>query len=106
LPVHIRNKKNLHYENGFTCGVGCRINIGKNGKMSIGNNFVMGDYNQIESMESVTIGSDVLLGSRIFIGDSCHGIYSGNHQSIPTEEPCKRIVTTKPVTIGDRGGNA
>jgi lipopolysaccharide O-acetyltransferase len=102
LPIHVRNKKNIKFKNGFTCGVGNRINIGKNGKLLIGKNFVMGDYNQIEAIESVTIGDDVLLGSKIFIGDSCHGKYNGDNQSVPTEEPNKRVVTTQPIVIGDR----
>lgn len=101
LPIQIRNKKRIIYKAGFTTGVGCRINIGDNGRLTVGQNFVMGDYNQIEAMEFIEIGDNVLLASRIYIGDSSHGIYAGDIQDSPVLPPNKRNIVSKPITIGN-----
>lgn len=100
-PILARNRKNIIYGKGFTCGVGCRLNPGIKGLIQIGYNFVMGDYCQIEAMQSVIIGDNVLCASRIYIGDPNHGDYSGEEQSPPTIPPNQRKIASKPVVIGD-----
>lgn len=101
LPILARNRHNISYGHGLTCGVNCRINPGTNGKISIGDNFTMGDQCQIEAMSSVFIGDNTLLASKIYIGDSTHGSYSGELQSSPDSPPNERIVTAKPIIIGN-----
>lgn len=101
LPVLARNRANIHYGEGFTCGVGCRLNPGTSGRLSIGKNFIMGDQCQIEAMKEVTIGNNVLLASKVYIGDASHGDYNGADQSSPNEPPHERIVTAKSIKIGD-----
>lgn len=56
----------------------------------------------ISSIESIVIGNRVLMGSRIYISDHNHGIYSGGQQSSPQEAPANRILGGGgAVTIGD-----
>lgn len=101
LPILLRHKANIQLGGGFTCGVGCRFYPGEQGKLRIGRNVVMGDYNQIEAMESVTIGDNVLMASRIYIGDAAHGVYFGPASDAPSTEPNRRRLVTRPVRIGD-----
>lgn len=101
LPVLARNRQNILYGTGFTCGTGCRMNPGIQGKILIGNNVIMGDYCQIEAMKKVSIGNDVLIASKVYIGDASHGNYSGENQSPPSQSPHDRCVTAKPVVIGN-----
>ncbi len=102
LPIMARNRNKIRISEGFTSGTNCRLNPGVNGYITFGKNFTMGDQCQIEAMKSVTFGDDVLLASKVFVGDSSHGIYSGAEQSSPDEVPNKRVITAKPITIGDR----
>ena len=92
MPINARNRKNIIFSEGFTCGKNCRINPGRDGIVQIGTNFVMGDQCQIEAMKEVVIGNDVLLASKVFIGDSSHGSYKGQKQSSPDEAPNKRSI--------------
>ena len=101
LPVLIRNRNNISYGQGFTCGTGCRINPGSKGRLVIGKDFVMGDYCQIEAMNSIRIGNGVLLASRVYIGDACHGVYKGKGQSSPMIPPSKREIASGKLVIGD-----
>ncbi len=102
LPILVRNKKNLLLSDNFTCGIHCRLNIGENGKLIIGKNFTMGDFCQIEAIQKVTIGSDVLFASKIYVGDSSHGIYNKENQTSPEVEPNKREIVSEEIIIGDR----
>lgn len=101
MPILARNRANIQYGKGFTCGSNCRLNPSEEGKLIIGENFIMGDQCQIEAMKEVVIGDNVLLASRVYIGDGSHGNYNGNNQSSPYQPPYKREVTTKPIHIGD-----
>jgi acetyltransferase-like isoleucine patch superfamily enzyme len=74
----------------------------------------------ISCIERVVIHKGALMGSHIFISDHDHGIYQGQHQSLPAEPPAFRalggggpvligqnawigdnVVIVGPVTIGD-----
>lgn len=100
-PIQVRNKKNIRYKYGFTCGVGCRLNVGNEGILEIGESFIMGDYNQIEAMQRIEIGNNVLLASRIYIGDSSHGQYKNGIQSNPDDSPHERKIVCSPIRIGN-----
>ena len=70
--------------------------------ITIGNDVSFSDDVHISSIESIVIGSSVMLGSRIFISDHSHGVYKGDLQSRPEEPPSRRILGGGgPVTIGD-----
>ncbi|HEY1649024.1 MAG TPA: DapH/DapD/GlmU-related protein [Terracidiphilus sp.] len=68
----------------------------------IGDHTCFSDGVHVSSIKSITIGSHVLMGSRIYISDHNHGVYKGNGQSRPDEAPAHRILGGGgAVTIGD-----
>jgi acetyltransferase-like isoleucine patch superfamily enzyme len=70
--------------------------------IAIGDGVTFSDGVHITSIESIVIGSKVMMGSRIFISDHNHGIYRGEQQSHPEEPPMDRpLGGGGPVTIGD-----
>lgn len=74
-----------------------------NPAVSIGNNCVFGDYTHITSINSITIGNNLLTGRRVLISDNSHGesIGSNNCNSL-NKSPIERKLTSKgPVLIGD-----
>jgi lipopolysaccharide O-acetyltransferase len=81
-----------------------------NPAITIGDSVCFSDGVHISAIESIVIGCDVLMGSRIYIADHNHGIYSGDGQSSPGEAPAERMLGGGgAVTIGDRvwiGDNA
>jgi acetyltransferase-like isoleucine patch superfamily enzyme len=78
--------------------------------ITLGDCVCFSDGVHISSIASITIGSQVLMGSRIYISDHNHGIYKGGTQSRPEQAPSDRILGGGgPVTVGDNvwiGDNA
>lgn len=106
FPIDIRGKKHMVVSNGLTTGVGCRLEaypIAKEKKtLFFGDNLQMNDYVHITAMDSVTIGKNVLLASKIYISDCSHGSYSGDqNDSDPNIPPAERPLFFKPVLIED-----
>lgn len=105
FPIDIRGRKYIKISNGFTTGIGCRIEAypKKNQRvLFFGNNFQMNDYVHITAMESVKIGNNVLLASKIYISDCSHGSYVGNEKdSHPGTNPADRQLIAKQVLIED-----
>jgi len=67
-------------------------------RLIIGNNFGM-QYNcHIGCIESLEIGDNVLLGSKVYITDHFHGNISKDDIGVP---PFQRPLSSKPVKIGD-----
>ncbi|MDF2801500.1 MAG: hypothetical protein K0S61_1403 [Anaerocolumna sp.] len=106
-PIYIRGKKFLSYGKGFTTGYGCRLemfNIHSNNspKLIIGTNCKIGDHVHIAAGESVTIGDNCLLASKIYISDISHGDYSNSENaSNPSTPPDERKLTTNQVIVGN-----
>ncbi len=70
--------------------------------ITIGDCVTFSDGVHITSIERIVIGSNVMMGSRIFISDHNHGTYRGDQQSSPEELPLHRpLGGGGPVTIGD-----
>lgn len=105
LPFDIRNKNYIKIGRGFTTGFGCRIEAYPKDKrkvLFIGENVQVNDYVHITAMESVVIGNNVLMASKIYISDCSHGSYSGNtNDSNPDSIPAERALFSKPVVIKD-----
>jgi acetyltransferase-like isoleucine patch superfamily enzyme len=105
LPVYIKGKKYIKFGKNFTSGVGLRIDaIPENNKqcIEIGNNVQVNDYVHIGSILSIKIGSNVLIGSKVYISDHNHGYYGlGGKHSDPSLPPIQRELSSSPVTIGD-----
>ena len=106
LPFDVRNKSNINFGIGLTTGIGCRIEafprIKDNIVLKFGNNVQLNDYVHITAVESVIIGNNVLLASKIYISDCSHGSYNGNvEDSHPNSYPANRPLFAKPVVIED-----
>lgn len=105
FPIDIRGKSYMKIGKGFTTGFGCRLEaypLNNETTLFIGENFQMNDYAHITAMESVKIGNNVLLASKIYISDCSHGSYSGNeNDSHPDSIPKDRPLFSKPVLIED-----
>ncbi|GAA0083719.1 DapH/DapD/GlmU-related protein [Clostridium sp. CTA-7] len=106
-PIYVRGKKFLRYDEGFTTGYSCRLEmfdteVGGDKKLIVGKNCKIGDYVHIAAGERVTIGENCLMASKIYISDINHGDYSGNFEySSPDTPPDDRTLYTKPVSIGN-----
>lgn len=105
FPFDIRGYKYIQISRGFTSGVGCRIEaypLDKRKVLFIGENVQINDYVHITAIESVVIGNNVLMASKIYISDCSHGSYSGNKvDSNPDSIPSERALFSKPVVIND-----
>ncbi|MFM5085109.1 MULTISPECIES: acetyltransferase [Aeromonas] len=100
-PFECRGKKHINVGLGFTTGRYCRLEAhGSEGmNIIIGNNCQINDSVHIAAAESVLIGDDVLIASRVFITDLNHGSYSGVDHSHPDSICRERALHTKPVVI-------
>ena len=105
-PFYCRGKSRLQFGEGFTTGHHCRFDLlgveGDNSKkLIIGKNCKLGDNVHIVANETVVIGDNCLMASKIFISDTSHGHYSeGVTDSSPDLAPDDRPLYTKPVSIG------
>ncbi|MFD2873854.1 acetyltransferase [Mucilaginibacter ximonensis] len=107
LPIDIRGKKFIDFGNSLTTGKYCRFEalvkgIEKQDKHSLvfGSNVTINDSVHIGAMNSVIIGNDVLIASKVFISDHSHGDYKeiGTDPSIP---PAQRKEVAAAVVIED-----
>lgn len=72
-------------------------------KLIIKDNVSFSDFNHIGAVNYVEIGNNVLFGSKCYVTDHNHGIYSGDDgQSDPDIPPAQRLLTCdKKVIIED-----
>ena len=111
FPIRIRGKKLIKVEKGFTTGFNCRIDAytesNKKVVIKIGKNVQINDNVHIGGVDSINIGDNVLIASKVFITDHNHGNYSGDNQdspnSIPQERPIysNKVVIEKNVWLGE-----
>ena len=106
FPLYIRNRKNMSWGEGFTCGYNCRmecvsISADMCGKISLGKNAKIGNDVHIASASKVEIGDNVLMASHIFISDLDHGNYAGDNQTSPEIAPDIREIYSEPIKIGN-----
>jgi len=76
--------------------------------IQIGDDVSFSDGVHVTCIESIVLGNGILLGSRVYISDHNHGIYTGVGQSHPSEPPAIRqlggagpVIIGKNVWIGD-----
>src|ERR1700754_4390728 len=103
FPIQLRNRSKIKFGKGFTTGVGCRLEV-ENGdekdyNLIIGENVQINDYVHVTAANSVTIGSNVLIASKVYISDVAHGEYKGINPSSPYEKPSERRLVSDPVVI-------
>ncbi len=89
----------------FYCGRGAWVEaIGeRNGQtfhpyLTIGDKFSMQHNCHIGCIESIEIGNNVLLGSKVYVTDHFHGSITKEDIDVP---PIQRPLSSKPVKIGD-----
>lgn len=71
-------------------------------QISIGDQVSLSKDVHITCIDRITIGNRVLFGSKIYLSDHNHGVYSGKSQSPPDMAPAERILAPGgPVTIED-----
>jgi lipopolysaccharide O-acetyltransferase len=107
FPFRVRGKGFIQVGEGFTTGFNCRFDAFNNSNksanidklISIGKNVQINDYVHIGAIEKVEIEDNVLIASKVFITDHNHGSYSGDYHDLPTVEPSKRLLYSKPVKI-------
>lgn len=104
FPIALRGRSRIVFGRDFTCGYMARLDaFGPTGCLRFGDRVELNDFVHIGATESVTIGNDVLIASRVFISDHDHGRYSGSPpHSNPDERPKSRVEPARPVSIGDR----
>lgn len=107
FPIEIRNKHLIQFGDSLTIGRYCRIECEssslseKRKKLIFGNNIQINDFVHISCSDSIILGDNVLIASKVFISDSNHGNYSGINQDHPQSIPKDRDLNTSPVLIGD-----
>jgi len=103
FPIRVRGRKFINVGKGFTTGFNCRIDAfpAKNNKrvINIGKNVQINDYVHIGAIESINIGDNVLIASKVFISDHNHGNYTGENQDSPDTKPSERPLYSKPIVI-------
>jgi lipopolysaccharide O-acetyltransferase len=100
-PFYIRGREFISFGFGFTTGVNCRIESFNSGKILIGNNVQINDNVHIGCAQSIKIGDNVLIASKVFITDHNHGDYSGDYPSSPLTPPSQRPLSLKSIVIGN-----
>lgn len=103
-PWYFRGQKNIAIGRGFTAGVGLRMDAFCNNRdviIRIGDNVQVNDYVHIGAILSVSIDSNTLIASKVFISDHNHGQFNSNHEDCgPSLPPLVRPLSAEPVSIG------
>ncbi|WP_418316421.1 DapH/DapD/GlmU-related protein [Piscinibacter sakaiensis] len=105
FPIFLRGKSKIRFGKRFVSGYLARLDaLGGPGCIEFGDDVQINDFVHIGAINKVSIGNQVLIASRVFISDHDHGIYGTEHgtASSPEQPPAERIVTGRPVEIGDR----
>lgn len=72
-------------------------------RLRVGARFSGSDWVHVACAFEVTIGDDVLVGSKVHITDHNHGCYNGTAaDSSPARAPAQRALAGAPVRIGDK----
>ncbi|RJT47021.1 DapH/DapD/GlmU-related protein [Rahnella woolbedingensis] len=102
-PFYIRCDNKISYGTKFTSGVGLRIDLFGSGTLVFGKNVQVNDYVHLAVIDSVIIGDNTLIASKVFITDHNHGmIGQSDKSSSPLVIPSQRPLVSAPVVIGER----
>lgn len=105
-PAYVRGKSKISWGNGFTTGVGVRLDVFSEDtrkRLFFGHDVQLNDYVHIAAVDHVEIGNNVLIASSVFISDHNHGCYGeGAPGSAPSTFPIDRQLVAKPVFIRER----
>ena len=97
------NPKNIFLGDNFAAGRGLWLHtIGDASRITIGANASLSDWVHVAAISEVTIGLNVLVGSKVIITDHAHGRGYRIAPEEMVEPPLQRVLHSKgPVTIGD-----
>lgn len=105
---YVRGRKYIKIGKDFTTGKNFRleaikITSNRNPCVTIKNNVSFSDFNHVGAVNYIEIGNNVLFGSKCYVTDHNHGIYSGDgEQSNPDIPPAERPLSVdKKVIIED-----
>jgi lipopolysaccharide O-acetyltransferase len=105
LPIDIRGRRHIDFGSGLTTGSNCRIEAYPDSPKKVlffGADTQINDFVHIAAKESIVLGDNVLIASKVFISDLNHGSYKGDeNDSSPLEVPRFREESSDPVVIGD-----
>ena len=105
IPFYLRNEGKFIYDEGLTLAPNTLIEIfGEESILQIGKNFTSYYNLHIGCCDHISIGDNVLVASNVYISDHQHGNYKNLDEyttSVPFQEPVKRQILTKAVSIGD-----
>lgn len=105
FPIDVRGAKFINFGNRLTTGYLCRIEAYPDTQatvLHIGDNVQINDFVHIAAKQSVMIGSNVLIASKVFISDINHGSYKGDcNDDAPSSLPVERFESAQPVSICD-----
>lgn len=103
-PAYVRGARHIRLGDGFTAGVGLRIDAfpaSPGTVIDIGTGVQVNDYVHIAAIDRIVIGEGTLIASKVFISDHNHGEYQGcDPQSAPNVAPALRPLAGRPVRIG------
>jgi len=72
--IKLINHANLRFGYGFQAGQGCWLEaVNSNSKITFGDNVTIADWVHIGALDSVTVCSGCLFGSKVYISDHYHG---------------------------------
>ena len=104
-PAYIRGRQFISFGTGLTTGVALRLDAfplhpERGPCLKFGRNVQLNDYIHIAAVDSVSIGDNVLIASKVFIADHNHGSYGADdeHDS-PEMPPAQRALRSAPVKI-------
>jgi lipopolysaccharide O-acetyltransferase len=101
-PFQVRGAERMAFGRGFTSGPGLRLEaLTDCARLTIGDDVQVNNNVHIAVIDTVLIGSRVLIASGVFISDHNHGSYSGATHSDPRVPPAQRALSSAPVVIGD-----
>lgn len=103
-PVIIRGKKYIDFGTQLTTGRDCQFEVAETHMekcLTFGNCVNIGHYVRIQCANKISIGDNVLIGSRVTIIDHSHGKYEGPEEDTPFISPNKRQLASSPITIGN-----
>lgn len=104
FPFVCRHKISINLGRNLTTGRNCRIEATSSAaikKIMLGDNIELNDNVHITGKGSVIVGNNVLIASKVYISDCCHGGYGGDYHSEPETIPKVRDLTQKNVVIED-----
>lgn len=101
--LQIVNPRNIHFLGSFAAGRGLWIEaIGVHSNIIFGDGARLSDWVHITAVGKITLGKNILIGSKVIITDHSHGF---GYKEMPSEvgiPPAERILhSNNPVNIGD-----